>query len=296
MGLFKRRDTDERGQILVIVAVGLVIMVAMVGIVIDGGYAWGKQRETQNGSDAASEAGALLLAQNLAGTVPAKTDAEVRAAVNSRRGRRRHRSGADRLVHRLQRQPARQRRGHRAGHRDCRAGREREQRHPTGGHGRPGRRPADLRHLPGARHRLQPVHDHHHRHRARRLPGRHLLGGGRLHRPAGDGARHGARLRRQQRPRAGAARHAVARPQRRPLHPALQERAWQRRMAGLDANGRRHQRAGGCDPAPIQHRPDLARLVLRHLDGQRELEEHRGRAEHLQGPAGHVPAVRRDLR
>ena len=83
MGLFKRRDTDERGQILVIVAVGLVIMVAMVGIVIDGGYAWGKQRETQNGSDAASEAGALLLAQNLAGTVPAKTDAEVRAAVNA---------------------------------------------------------------------------------------------------------------------------------------------------------------------------------------------------------------------
>jgi len=83
MRLFKRRDTDERGQILVIVAVGLVVMVAMVGIVIDGGYAWGKQRETQNGSDAASEAGALLLAQNLAGTVPAKTDAEVRTAVNA---------------------------------------------------------------------------------------------------------------------------------------------------------------------------------------------------------------------
>ena len=41
MGLFKRRDTDERGQILVIVALGLVVMVAMVGIVIDGGYAWG---------------------------------------------------------------------------------------------------------------------------------------------------------------------------------------------------------------------------------------------------------------
>ncbi len=83
MGLFKRRDTDERGQILVIVALGLVVMVAMVGIVIDGGYAWGKQRETQNGADAASEAGAILLAQNLAGTVPAKTDADVRASVNS---------------------------------------------------------------------------------------------------------------------------------------------------------------------------------------------------------------------
>ena len=83
MNIFKRRDNNEPGQILVIVAVGLVVIVAMVGLVIDGGYAWGKQRETQNGSDASSEAGALLLAQNLAGTTPAKTDANVRAAVDS---------------------------------------------------------------------------------------------------------------------------------------------------------------------------------------------------------------------
>lgn len=83
MQLFKRRNKNEPGQILVIVAVGLVVIVAMVGIVIDGGYAWGKQRETQNGSDAAAEAGAVVLAQNLAGTVPAKTDADVLAAVNA---------------------------------------------------------------------------------------------------------------------------------------------------------------------------------------------------------------------
>lgn len=83
MSLFKRRDADERGQVLVIVAVGLVVIIAMVGVVIDGGFAWGKQRETQNGSDAAAGAGAVVLAQNLAGTVPAKTDANVLAAVNS---------------------------------------------------------------------------------------------------------------------------------------------------------------------------------------------------------------------
>src|SRR6187431_2541537 len=83
MGLFKHRDRHERGQVLVIVALGLVVMVAMVGIVIDGGYAWGKQRETQNGSDAASEAGAVLLAENLAGALPTKTDANIRAAANS---------------------------------------------------------------------------------------------------------------------------------------------------------------------------------------------------------------------
>jgi hypothetical protein len=88
MNFFNRRDKSEPGQILVIVAVGLVVIVAMVGIVIDGGYAWGKQRETQNGSDSASEAGAVVLAENLvrAAQVPpvtAKTDCEVRAAVNS---------------------------------------------------------------------------------------------------------------------------------------------------------------------------------------------------------------------
>lgn len=88
MRLFKRQDDDERGQILVVVAIGLIVMVAMVGIVIDGGYAWGKQRQTQNGSDAASEAGAVLLAENLVRAeqnppVSPRTDIEVRDAVDS---------------------------------------------------------------------------------------------------------------------------------------------------------------------------------------------------------------------
>ena len=99
------------GQILVIVAVGLVVIVAMVGVVIDGGYAWGKQRETQNGSDAASEAGAVVLAENLvrAAQVPPvtpKTDAQVRVAVNSAArgscrassGRQRSRRAGHRMV------------------------------------------------------------------------------------------------------------------------------------------------------------------------------------------------------
>lgn len=63
---FPRRRTDsEAGQVLVIVAAGMVVIVAMVGLVIDGGYAWGQQRDTQNASDAAAEAGTLKLAQNL---------------------------------------------------------------------------------------------------------------------------------------------------------------------------------------------------------------------------------------
>ena len=75
------RHRHERGQVLVIVAVALVAIVAMVGLVVDGGFAWGKQRDTQNGADAAAEAGAVVLAQRLAGVVPAKTDADVEAAV-----------------------------------------------------------------------------------------------------------------------------------------------------------------------------------------------------------------------
>lgn len=78
-----RGHESERGQVLVIVALSLVVLVAMVGIVIDGGFAWGKQRETQNASDAAAEAGAVVMAQRLASVSPAKTDTDVATAVNA---------------------------------------------------------------------------------------------------------------------------------------------------------------------------------------------------------------------
>ena len=53
------------GQILVMVGVGLIAMIAMVGLVLDVGNGWAQQRDSQNASDAAAEAGALLLAENL---------------------------------------------------------------------------------------------------------------------------------------------------------------------------------------------------------------------------------------
>lgn len=71
----------ERGQVLVIVALAIVTLVAMVGLVIDGGFAWGKQRDTQNAADSAAKAGAIKLAEKLAGVVPAITDLEVLDAV-----------------------------------------------------------------------------------------------------------------------------------------------------------------------------------------------------------------------
>jgi len=76
---------SEQGQVLVIVAVGLVAILAMVALVVDGGHAWGQQREAQNGADAASEAGAVRLAQNLPFIAASKaqpyTDSAVAAAV-----------------------------------------------------------------------------------------------------------------------------------------------------------------------------------------------------------------------
>ena len=72
----------ERGQVLVIVALAMVTIIAMVGVVIDGGYAWGKQRETQNASDAMAKAGAGVLADNLAGVSPQNDDTDVWNAMN----------------------------------------------------------------------------------------------------------------------------------------------------------------------------------------------------------------------
>jgi len=56
----------ERGQVLVIVAVGMLAIVAMVGLVVDGGYAWVRQRDTQNGADAVAKAGTVVVQHYLA--------------------------------------------------------------------------------------------------------------------------------------------------------------------------------------------------------------------------------------
>lgn len=69
---FADRDR-ERGQILVIFALALVAIVAMVGLVIDGGSAFAQRRSQQNGSDLAAMAGAntYLLTNSNASTISA---------------------------------------------------------------------------------------------------------------------------------------------------------------------------------------------------------------------------------
>lgn len=64
-------EESQRGQVLVIVAAGMIALVAAVGLVIDGGHLWSRQRDTQNGSDAAAQAGAIALVSLLRGDVAA---------------------------------------------------------------------------------------------------------------------------------------------------------------------------------------------------------------------------------
>ena len=83
----------QRAQSLVLFVISLLAIMAMVGLIIDGGNAYAQQRSTQNGSDAAAEAGATILVRNVmaaaaGGTVltSAQLDAAVLAATKSLRG------------------------------------------------------------------------------------------------------------------------------------------------------------------------------------------------------------------
>lgn len=77
---YRRALSSESGQVLVIVALGLVALVAMVGLVVDGGYAWGRQRVTQNGADSIAKAGSVVILRWLDGE--AMTLGDISCAVN----------------------------------------------------------------------------------------------------------------------------------------------------------------------------------------------------------------------
>ncbi|MGC8634153.1 MAG: pilus assembly protein TadG-related protein [Candidatus Limnocylindrales bacterium] len=77
----------QQGQTLPIVVGGLVALLALVALVIDGGNAWAQQRNVQNATDASAEAGATVLAkmwaqQGSPGWNPASGwDSQVAAAI-----------------------------------------------------------------------------------------------------------------------------------------------------------------------------------------------------------------------
>lgn len=70
-----RRTSASEGQIIVIFALGLVAMIAMVGLVLDGGSTFAQRRGQQNASDLAALAGAnefLLSGDKIAATTVAR--------------------------------------------------------------------------------------------------------------------------------------------------------------------------------------------------------------------------------
>ncbi len=79
-----RPAQSQAGQVIVVFALGLVAIVVMIGLVIDGGAIFAQQRIAQNGADAAANAGALVLAEHISDRVrgrPGRTGADVAAAI-----------------------------------------------------------------------------------------------------------------------------------------------------------------------------------------------------------------------
>ncbi|MGH2428508.1 MAG: pilus assembly protein TadG-related protein [Candidatus Limnocylindria bacterium] len=67
---------------MVIVAGGMVVIVAMVGLVIDSGYAWSQRRSVQNAADMASMAGARVVGLHTqSGSAAGPADSDVQGAV-----------------------------------------------------------------------------------------------------------------------------------------------------------------------------------------------------------------------
>ena len=72
----------ERGQILVIFALSLIVIIGMVGLVLDGGGAFAQRRSEQNAADLAALAGANAYL-NTSGSVATRTAAAQAAAIAS---------------------------------------------------------------------------------------------------------------------------------------------------------------------------------------------------------------------
>lgn len=77
-----RRD-GERGQILPLTVLSMVVILAMLGLLVDGGIAFAHQRQAQNGADAAANAGGVVLAQWVTNRSGALQDAAVLTAISS---------------------------------------------------------------------------------------------------------------------------------------------------------------------------------------------------------------------
>lgn len=83
-----RSRNGQHGQALVLMVFALTAVLIAVALVVDGGNVWAQQRMVQNGSDSSSEAGAIVMAQRMAGvSAPAGGwDAAVSSAIQTNAG------------------------------------------------------------------------------------------------------------------------------------------------------------------------------------------------------------------
>ncbi len=63
----KRDNPRASGQILVLFVVALFAIIAMLAVVVEGSNLFAQQRVAQNGADAASNAGTIVIAEYLSG-------------------------------------------------------------------------------------------------------------------------------------------------------------------------------------------------------------------------------------
>ena len=71
---FRRDIHGEGGQIIVIAALAMIVMIGFGALVLEGGNAYAQQRVVQNGADATANAGAVRLGQKLAGVATQDLD------------------------------------------------------------------------------------------------------------------------------------------------------------------------------------------------------------------------------
>jgi len=79
--LMRTSKSREPGQALVIMVLAVAVVMAATAVVLDGGNAMVQQRATQNASDAAALAGAVVIGQGFSGST--RTDGQVLSAVQT---------------------------------------------------------------------------------------------------------------------------------------------------------------------------------------------------------------------
>ena len=75
------RGSSQSGQVLVIMAISMVVILVATAVVLDGGNGMAQQRGTQNAADSAALAGAVVIGQKFSGAT--RTDANVQTAVSN---------------------------------------------------------------------------------------------------------------------------------------------------------------------------------------------------------------------